>query len=429
MNNLILKFLPLFSVIFVLNMGFIQAQSIDAPEGISIDQCYAWSMENYPLIKQLELIDKTTDYNLRNALTGNLPQMNLNGQATYQSAVTELPIELPNVEIPSISQDQYKVYADIYQPLTNFRNVKLNQNLIEQGGEIEKQKLEVELYKLKERINQIFFGSLMLQEKLLQFGIITSSLDSASAKIEAAIANGLATPNDKLILDVERISLDQEIEETKANQNAFLIMLSSLTGQSITDAKSLLKPVSMPSSGNINRPELQLFDLQNQAILTQAKQLDNSLMPNIGLFAQAGYGRPALNFLSNDFDFYYIGGLKVNWNISNLYNFKRSKNSLLLGSDRIAIQKETFLLNTNLAETQQSTEISKLQSLLISDQKIIQIREEILAYAEVQLSNGLITSLDFVNYFNEVKKARQSLALHEIQLLLAEATLQVTTGN
>ena len=149
----------------------------------------------------------------------------------------------------------------------------------------------------------------------------------------------------------------------------------------------------------------------------------------MGLFVQGGYGRPALNFLSNDFDFYYLGGIKFNWNISSFYGYKNTKKILALRSNKIETQKEAFLLNTNLTQTQQSAEISKYQSLIQSDIEIIKIREEVLATANVQLSNGLITTLDYVKFLNDVNKARQVYLLHETQLLLAQFNLKTTTGN
>ena len=422
---------PLIIAILVIHFtGLAQTNDISQEvQTMSIEDCYQWSRNNNPLIKQMDIIDKTTQFNLSNASNGNLPQIKLNGQATYQSDVTNLPIDIPNMEIPTIDKDQYKIYGEVYQPLTNFSNVNANKKIISGTGEIEKQQVEVNLYQLKERINQMYFGVLLINEKIEQYQIIQADLDNALAKVEAAIDNGTATITDKQLLQVEHISLAQQIEENKANQLAFLNMLSVLTGKKITKATVLAKPALTAIPTTINRPELHLFNLQNQTILLQEKLLSNSLLPNLGLFVQGGYGRPALNFLSNDFDFYYLGGIKFNWNISSLYGYKNSKKILTLSSNKIETQKEAFLLNTNLTQTQQSAEISKYQSLIQSDIEIIKIREEVLATANVQLSNGLITTLDYVKFLNDVNKARQVYLLHETQLLLAQFNLKTTTGN
>jgi outer membrane protein TolC len=427
-----IKFEALLCICFILLDSAVWAQDLPAGSGVTIatiEECYLWSSENFPLIKQLDIIDKTTQFSLSNASNGNLPQINLNGQATYQSAVTQLPIEIPNMEIPTIDKDQYKIYGEVYQPLTNFSKVNTNKDQIELNGEIEKQKVEVDLYQLKERINQMYFGVLLINEKIEQFEIIKSDLDSALVKVEAAIANGTATLTDKRLLDVERISLDQQIEENQSNQRAFLEMLSTLTGKDISERTHLVEPTITAVSTTINRPELQLFRLQNQALSLQEKQVDNGLIPTVGLFVQSGYGRPALNFLSNDFELYYLGGIKFNWNLSNFYGRNKTKSTLRLTSDKIAAQREAFLLNTSLTQSQQSAEVTKFQRLVSLDREIINIRVEVLSTANAQLNNGLITTIDYIKFLNDVNKARQVLLLHETQLLLAQFNLKTTTGN
>ena len=427
MNNL-KSILLLLSLSYLL-LGEITAQvQQTSTTSITIDECYQWSRENYPLIKQLDLIDQTTQFSLANAANGKLPRITLNGQATYQSDVTQLPIENPNFEIPTLDKDQYKIYAEIYQPLTNFSQINANRAAISHNGEIEKQKTEIDLYKLRNRINQLFFGVLLIQDKLAEFETIETDLDSALFKINAAIKNGTATRTDQQLLLVEKISLAQRIDENKATQMAFLGMLSTLTGQNIFENTELIKPVVDSIQKSIKRPELKLLSLQKQSIALQQEQIKSSLLPNAGLFAQGGYGRPALNFLSNDFDFYYVVGVKINWNLSGLYNYKNSRKSLDLSSELIAAQEEVFLLNTSLTQTQQSSEIRKYQQLLQADQEIIKIRETVLETARVQLSNGLITTIDFVNYLNEVNQARQKRVFHQTQLLLAQFDLRNTNG-
>ena len=404
----------------------VQKQSISS---LTIEDCYLWSRENYPLIKQVDIIDKITQFNISNASNGNLPQVNINGQVTYQSAVTQLPIDIPNLEIPQINKDQYKIYGEVYQPITNFSNVRTNKAIIKNMGEIEKQKLEVNLYQLKERVNQLYFGVLLIAAKNEQLNIIQSDLDSTLIKIDAALQNGTATLTDKQLLQVERLSLDQQIAENNENRMAYLEMLTLLTGKNITLNTSFIKPKTIEIPNTINRPELKLFNLQKKSILLQEKLLNKSLSPNLSLFAQGGYGRPALNFLSNEFDIYYIAGLKLNWNLSNFYNFKNTQNSLHLSQEKILYEQEGFVLNNNITQSQLSAEVSKYQTLISSDVEIIKIREEVLITSKVQLDNGLITTIDYVKILNDVNKARQGLLLHETQLLLAQFNLKTTIGN
>ena len=127
---------------------------------LSIEECYTLSRQHYPLFKQTEVIVKSKEYSVDNIAKAWYPQVNLNGQATYQSDVTEIPIKLPNISIESPSKDQYKIYAEVNQTLYDGGISKQQKKLFENSEEIEKQKIDVELYKLKDRVNQLFFGIL-----------------------------------------------------------------------------------------------------------------------------------------------------------------------------------------------------------------------------------------------------------------------------
>lgn len=412
--------------------GKVQAQDNQKTASIAtatISECYEWARANYPLIAKLDLLEKSTQYNLDNAAKGILPQININGQATYQSEVTELPIDLPNVEIPTISKDQYKLYGEVYQPLTHFKSINTQKEQIELNGQIEQQKVEIDLYSLKERIHQIYFGILLMDVKAEQLALIKTDIDTTIFRLEAAIQNGTATLMDKQLLEVEKININQQLDENQFNKAAFLKMLSTMTGKAITTNTKLSKPIAIAATLDVKRLELDLFRLQNQMIDNQLTQLNNRNIPSLGLFVQGGFGRPALNFLSNEFAPYYIGGLQFNWNLSNRYTNENNRQLLSIQRQLISNQKETFLLNTEITQSQQSLEISKYNELLVTDKQALQLREAIKSKAEQQLVNGLITTIDYIKIINDTGRAKQQLQLHEVMLLQAQYNLTTTTGN
>jgi hypothetical protein len=396
---------------------------------LTLDQCYDLAKANYPQINQLELIKLSRDFSVENAGKGNLPQINLIGQATYQSDVTGFPIEIPNLVVEPLAKDQYKVYAEVLQPLTNSATVKTQKQLLEANALTQAQQLEVELYQLKGRVNQVFFGVLLLDKQLAQNEIRQKDLQVGIEKTKAAIENEIALQSSLDILKAELLNADQQRIELAANQQGFTQMLGLFIGQEIGAEVSLQIPILPALSQEINRPELGLFASQKQSILLQQELISNKNIPQLNLFFQGGYGRPALNFLSNDFDLYYLGGLRFNWNISRYYTSSREKELLNLNQRGIAIQEETFRLNTEIALTQQETEIAKYLKLMQTDREIITLRERVQATASSQLEYGTITSNDLLTYINASDRARQNLALHQIQLLLAQSNYQITSGN
>jgi outer membrane protein TolC len=396
---------------------------------LTLEQCYEKARQNYPLIRQTELIKKSGEYSVANASKGYLPQLNISGQATYQSAVTQIPISIPGVKIPSLSKDQYKIAAEIYQPLTDLSLTRQQQEMAEANKEIQEQQLEVELYKLKDRINQLYFGILLIQEQLKQNALYKKDLQTALDKIAASREQGAALKSDVDALKAELIQSDQKEIQLNANRSAYADILAAFTGQKIDTSTVLAKPAAQALSSGINRPELLLFEKQKKIFDIQSKVTGLKNIPHIGLFFQEGYGRPTLNFLDNNFGFYYITGARLSWSLSGYYTAKKEKGITRISRDLIDNQKEIFLFNTDLSLKQQNTEISRLQQLLGNDEEIITLRANVKNASAAKLENGIITSGDFIRDANKESLAREDKSLHELQLLLAQYNYQTINGN
>lgn len=399
------------------------------PDHLSIDSCYQYAKNNYPLIKQQELIEKTKQYSIDNATKGYLPQLAINGQATYQSDVTQIPISLPNMSVPTLSKDQYKIYGEINQPLTDVTVINQQKQLIRDNATVEGEKLEVELYKLKERINQLFFGILLIDAQLHQTDLLKKDIQSGIDKTNAALANGTALKSNVNMLKAELLKASQRSTELKTNRKGYSDMLGLLINKPLSAQTVLEMPVAKNNTQTINRPELRLYDAQKKTVDVQEKLINAKNIPRLNLFLQSGFGKPALNMLNPDLDFYYIGGLRLSWNLSNLYTFKKDKKVLLISQDLIEVQRQTFLFNTQLSLAQQQSEQNKLEELIKSDEEIIALRSSIKTTANTQLENGTITVIDYVAYVNAEDQAKQNQLLHQVQLLMTQYTTQTLSGN
>jgi len=398
---------------------------------LTIREAYQLARKNYPMIRQQGLIEKTRDYSVSNAAKGYLPQFTVLGQATYQSAVTEfnLPVSIPGVEFPSISKDQYKVYGELNQTIYDGGNVRAQVRSHEANAQVEAQKLEVELYKLNERVNQLFFGILMLDEQLKQNDLLKKDINLGIRKVQALIDNGTAFKSNANTLKAELLKADQRTIDLNASRKAYLEMLGVLTAHPLGDSSALERPVNLMAASDVNRPELKLYDAQNRSLDVQSQLLDVRNRPKLNFFFQGGYGRPALNILSNGFDPYYITGVRLNWSLSGLYTIKKDRELIRNSRDAIQLQKETFLFNTNLAAKQQNAELDRFRQLLTTDDEIITLRESIKTTAAAQLENGVINTNDFLREVNAEDQARLNKILHGIQLLMSQYSLDNTLGT
>ena len=396
---------------------------------LSLDNCLEMAKQNYPLIRQYTLIEKTKEYSIANAQKAYLPQFNVAGQATYQSAVTQIPISLPSVDIPTMSKDQYKLYGEVSQSITDLFIVKDQKEYINANSEIEVQKTEVELYKLRERINNLYFGIFLIDAQIKQTELLKKDIQSGIEKTNVAIANGVALKSTADNLKAELLKADQRTIELKATRKGYADMLALFIGNPIDENTVLEKPHRQMLTNTINRPELKLFDLQKKSFDVQEKLITAKNLPRLSAFFQGGLGRPGLNMLDNDFQGYYIGGLRLSWNITGFYTYKNEKKMLANSQSMIDIQRETFLFNTNLTLKHQNADITKMRELIETDKRIVTLRESVKNTTQNQLTYGTATTNDYLIAVNAEDQAKQNLILHEIQLLMTEYNTQTTAGN
>jgi len=401
------------------------------PQSLTLQQAYDLAQQNYPLIKQRELIKLTSEYSVDNLGKGFFPQINLLGQATYQSAVTQVKLPAPGIFIEPLSKDQYRIIGDLNQLIYDGGAIKQQKNIQELSGHVEEQRVEVELYKLKERINQIFLGVLFLDEQLKQVDLVKADLNSGIKRVEAQGNNGTAFRSNLNVLQAELLKAEQRAIELKASRKGYIDVLSLFINQQLPEDFPLVKPNGQGSvlNGDIQRPELKLYATQEKLLGDQFKLVGSRNKPKASLFLQAGYGRPGLNLFTNDFDFFYTSGIRLNWSIGGLYTQKDEKKIIELNQKSVDIQKEVFLLNTNTQLKQQQAEVLKWQKLVATDNDIIDLRIKVKEAARAQLENGIISANDYLREVNAEDQARQTLIIHDLQLLQAQINYQTILGK
>lgn len=408
---------------------FIFILSGEAQNVLTLDSCYALARQNYPLIKQLGLDRRLEQVSLDNIKKGYWPQVNLNAQAGWQSDVTTIPVNIPNIKIPIPPQDQYKAYLDINQLLWDGGQIKLQAQQKSLETKIEAEKINTQLYSLREKINQLFFGILLVQEQLKINALSYAGLLIAENKINSAIKNGtmLRSNGDNIRAELLRVE-QQKIEQT-GNRSGMLSTLSWLLGTELDTATVLVTPLLTMPYKTISRPELAQFEAQIKAIQLRNKLIQIRNLPRINLFVQTGYGRPALNMFSNSFDPYFIGGLRISVPLTNWYNNKNDHELIQLNTQSVDLQKEIFLYNLQLSQKQLFTDIDKYKQLIEKDIEIVALRQNTLTAAQSQLDHGVITIGEFLQEMDKIELARQQKTLHEIQLIQTIYNQKYLTGN
>lgn len=423
----IIKYKFLIIVAFIL--GSLSTTKGQITDSISIEKCFSMGIENSTTSKQKTSLDLITDENIKIVATGHMPQAELNGQATYQTEVTSIPISIPGKD--PLSKDQYKATIDLRQVIFDGGYVKRQKQIFVSGLYVEKIKLDVDIQQLKERISGIYLSILLINQNIEIVQLLQKDIASNIEKLTSMVKNGIALKNNIDILEAENLKTDQKIIELIANKKNLLGMLSVLVGKNITETTSFVLPNIITSTNDSlsNRAEYKLFEAQKEQLKSQSLLIETKNMPKVFLFATAGYGRPGLNMLSNNFDVFGIAGVKLTVPITSRLSTTHEKKVFIHQQSIIDAKREDFARNNQIQLTQQTNEIEKYKLLIEKDLAIVALRADIKNVAAAKLANGMITSNDFITELNAENQAQLNLKLHEIQLLQATINYNLYTGN
>ena len=398
---------------------------------VTLDYCQKKALENYPLIKQKELLNKASEIKLFNIGKTYLPQLSLNGQATYQSDVTEIPIHIPGLVIPSLYKDMYKATFDVTQVIYDGGLTSTQKKLEEITLKADLQDVETELYKIKDKVNTLYFGIVALQENKKLLLLLKEDIENKLKKITSCVTYGTLLESNSDILKAEIIKLDEQVIELESGITSGFKMLDDYVNQDLPDETILKLPDTLLGTTDYTsvRPELKAFDLKKQELDVSKTLLDSKLMPKVAGFGEAGYGRPGLNMLSNTFDPFYMFGIKVSWTIWDWSQNKNEKQLFDIKSDVITTQKDAFSQGLKILLEKNIADIQKYKDLQVKDNEIIALREKIVKASAAQLENGIITSTEYLTELNASAQAKIDLEYHKIDLAKAQIDYLTTKGK
>lgn len=396
-------------------------------DSLSLQQCYDLAQQHYPLLQQDSLLEQKLDLAIQNLNRHYLPQLSLNSKASYQSAVTEVPIKVPGQNVPEVPKDQYRATLDLEQLVFDGGAVKQQKSLQKLTNLLESQQQDITFHQLKERLNEWFASALVLQSSEKMLNLQKDNLESQLAKARSAIKNGTLLPSDADQLEVSLLQLQQQSADIRSRQQATLKALSLVIGKSLNDSVYLILPDVEESDNeqDIQRPELERLALQKELLQQQSSLLQTQSLPMVSAFVQGGYGQPGLNMLSDQFDLFYLAGVRLKWNLWDWHQRKRKQQSLQIDAGQLQLQKKNFLLQTNIALGQEASRIYSLEDRIKNDNHIVMLREKIRKSASSKLQHGIITPTEYLILLNDETAARIQQQTHIIQLHFAKLNRQL----
>ena len=402
-------------------------------QGQTLEQCQQAAERNFPLIQQYGLIEKTTELTVANIQKGWLPQVSASAQATLQSGVTAWPDEMKTmlntmgVDVKGLRKDQYRVGIDIQQTVFDGGIIRTQKAIAREQGKVQAAQNEVNMYNVRKRVNEMYFGLLLIDEQIKLNADLQELLTTNEKKLTSMVKNGTAAESDYQNVKAERLNVMQQAINLESQRQALLKMLSAFCGIEMSQPE---KPMAVNVGIGNNRPELKVIDAQLQLADAQEKAFDATLMPKLGLFAQGYYGYPGYNMfedmMTHRWSLNGMIGARLTWNIGALYTRKNDKAKFQLQRSMVEISRDVFLFNKNIEQIQQNENIERYRKLMSDDEEIIRLRSFVRKAAESKLAHGIIDVNDLVKEINNENQARVQQTMHEIEMLKEMYDLKYT---
>ena len=405
---------------------------------MTLETCQELAREHYPEVKQYDLIRLTEQYDLSNAARAWLPQLSLSAQATWQNEVPEFPEALSGmlsqagVTIPGLKKDQYKVGLELNQTIWDGGKSNADKRLARTEAAEQRAMTDVDLYTLKKRVNELYFGILLLEEKLSQTYRTIALLESNLDKMRSLVTNGTALASDADAVEAELLTVRQQATQIEASRTSYRKMLELFIGEPLQG--NLLRPeFEEMATTELTRPELALFDAKKNRLAAQEALIKSSTRPKFGFFAQGYYGYPSMDYfasmMSNEWRWNLLTGIRMSWNFGAYYTKKNSLNKLRTAQQSIDLQRDVFRFETDLQISQETGDIARLRKTIADDARIVSLRQSVREAAESKLRNGIIDTNDLLQKITDEAAALSAQSVHEIELLKALYELKHTINQ
>ena len=398
----------------------------------SLVEAYERVHGEYPVTEKIEIQERIAAFNIKIHESGLYPNVMVNASTSYQSDVTEVPFAAPGTIPPTFSKDHYNFSVDITQPIFDGGKVNALKRIEGNTKDTELAGIEVELHKIRSQVDQVFFGIILLKKQILSFDLLIEDIENQLQLVRARVENGVLLPGNELTLKAELLKVKQRYLETGQSLKAGYQILGELVGVDLSSEPELIVADEQLGIGldwnTINRAEYKLLDSRKEALENQKGLLDTDRLPVLSAFAKTAYGRPGLNAFDDDLQFFWVIGLKAQWNFRNWRNSSKRIEVLDLQQKNIEADKSAFTRQLNSSLLEARSRVTILEQQIELDKEVLELREQVVAEKKNLLDEGTITSTEWLIELNEEHRARLNLEIHEVQLAQAKIEYQTKIG-
>ncbi len=409
-----------------------------AQDTIHVERMQEAALRTDPRANQRDLLRAATDQQIAVINSDRLPQVSVNGFASYQSDVTTVNQAIPGLVVPDLPKDHWQTTLDVEQRIYDGGEVS-KRRALEEARHVESEAgVDVALYGLRSDVNSAFFSAFLLAKRAEEYDALVADLDARLAAVRARVEAGTALGRDAAEIEAEWVRAGVQRNEAQASRRASLAILSNLVGEPIDTTAVLVLSTAEPELSHLvaptdaeslrARPEFEQLRQSRARLEREAEYTSTENLPKLSAFGQAGVGLPGYDGFRQTSDAFWQAGLRVKWQPWTGRSAGRKAAAIRLQQDIVTTQEQALGKSLARAVAADLEEIGRLKAALADDEKVVTLRTEVERQARAQYDEGTITTADYVETRTDVLEARLTLDRHRVELAQARASYLTTLG-
>src|SRR5215213_292438 len=413
-----------------------QQASAATADSIQLDALHQQAVAGDPRQRQFTLLAKQSELRLSNLSAGRLPVISAEAQAQYQSDVFTPP-EQPGggTLFPSPANDTYDSRISVQQAIVD-PTIGVRQRVERAQLAESEAKVRTALFDLRREVNEAFFSASLLAERHRIIAVTVADLEKQLQEAGARVREGAALPSDTAAIQATLLERRQDEAEVEADRQAALVRLTELVKQPVSRDAAFALPDLTQATAQARagldslrtRPEYERFARTRDVLTQQQEAVSADQKPRLSAFGQAGYGRPGLNPVSDNFDSYYLAGVKVKWTPWNWGATRRERDAIAIQRDIVASEEAAFTSRLTRDIQNDLADIDRLDAALALDDQIVALRERVDAETGIRFREGVVTASEYVDRNTDVLEARLARATHRVEQVQARARFLTSLG-
>lgn len=424
----------------------LRTQAQDNTKPLTLQESVQYAIQNSPRVKTAQLSIEKNDQYVKEILSSGLPQVNLNGQYTYnlKLATSLVPAQFFGGKEGEFAKVQFgtkmnTTFTGEVNQLLFSRTFFVGLDAARKSRKLYELQTDQTKDELAYTIAQLYYSIQVTQK---QRNTLQANLDQVRSLLsltQKQFQNGMAKKIDVDQLNVNRINLENQLknlelqveqlkQSLKFNMAMPLDQPISLS-DTISENQFTVPDVQVFTADFAQRKDLAILDVQAQLNQLNVDQYRYGYWPSLNAFGNYNYQGQGDKF--SDLTWFDFGSIGLSLNIPIFDGFRKRSQIQQAQIDQLQLN-ETRRLTSQSAALAYNQAIQELQTNINNLQALSENRrvaEEVYRVSQSRFTQGIASITEVLSAENSMREAQTNYLSALLQVKLADIEIQNAKGT